>query len=84
MAKKKEQRVPVSERALIARINRKLRADDEMLKTTRSKRAEFDLGRYYVIDVRGPNIVHDHIDLEDYGRELEVLKPYEALSDGGS
>ena len=49
----KHKGVPVSERALIQRINRKLASDLEVLKTARGRRAEFDLGRYYVIDLRG-------------------------------
>ena len=41
-----KQKVPVSMRAVIQRINRKLTDDDEVLKTTRGERARFDLGDY--------------------------------------
>jgi hypothetical protein len=81
MAKKAPTHVPVSERALIARINRKIADDDLILKRTRNARAELDLGRHYTINFRVNFVADKHIDLEGYGRELGVLKPYEALSD---
>ena len=80
MAKKT---VPVGKRALIARINRTLKKDDEMLKATRGERARSDLGDYYIIDVRGNLILHKDVDLEDLGRELGVLKGVEHLEEEG-
>ena len=80
MTARKARRVPVSERALVQRINRKLTKDDEQLHATRpGTRAEFDLGRYYVRDFRCPNIVRMHVDIEDLARELEVLQPWEEM-----
>ena len=44
--------VPITERALLQRINRKLRADGEMLKHTRGNgRAAAELGEYYALDL---------------------------------
>jgi hypothetical protein len=78
----KKPTVPVSKRALIARLNRKLRADDEIIKTTRgSTRARQEMGEFFVIDTRTRGMVADNIDLEDYGRSYECLQPYESLSD---
>ena len=80
MTARKARRVPVSERALVQRINRKLTKDDEQLHATRpGTRAKFDLGRYYVRDFRRPNIVRMHVDIEDLARELEVLQPWEEM-----
>jgi hypothetical protein len=46
--------VPVSMRALLQRINRKLAKDGAVLKTLRGQRYAHDLGRYYSVDlVRG-------------------------------
>ena len=41
---------PVSEHALIKRINRKLARHDEKLHKSRSSRAILDLGTYYIRD----------------------------------
>jgi hypothetical protein len=76
----KPQKAPVSERALIQRINRKLWDDDEMVKTTRGGRAEMDLGRHYVVNWRINGVIHKDIDLEDWGRDLGVLKNWEKVS----
>lgn len=62
---------PVSERAIIQRINRKLKAERQQLKTTRGDRGE--LGNYYIIDSDRNYVVNGHIDLESYGRELGCL-----------
>jgi hypothetical protein len=76
---KKQQKVPVTERALIQRVNRKLWHDDEMVKTSRGARAELDLGRHYIVNWRINGLTHRNIDLEDWGRELGVLRDYEEL-----
>jgi len=67
----------VSTRALVQRINRKLAGQDEMLRTCRMGSNYYQLGRYYVVDLRRNFIVGKHIELEEFGRELEVLKPWE-------
>ena len=71
--------VPVSERALIQRINRKLRSNDEVLKTARGGRAEWDLGRYYVVDFNMNAVMQKDVDLESLGRELNALQKHEHL-----
>jgi hypothetical protein len=82
-SKAKVDKVPVSERALIQRINRVLAKRNEVMKTTRNRsRAEFDLGRYYVVRYGGAassNIIAHHQNLESYGHELDVLQPWEQL-----
>jgi hypothetical protein len=74
-----KQQVAVSRRALIQRINRKLRDSDRMLKATRGERARVDVGDYYVIDVRVNGIVEKDVDLEETARDLGVLTAYERL-----
>ena len=70
--------VPVSERALLQRINRKLAHDDEKVVKARG-RAVFDCGRFYTIDWRRGFLLHKDIDLEAQGRELGVLAKWEKL-----
>jgi hypothetical protein len=78
MAKVNE--VPVSERALIQRINRKLGESGLKIRAARP-RAVSSVGRYYVVDWRRNAIVDHHIDLEAYGRKHKVIQPYEGLAE---
>jgi hypothetical protein len=72
-------RVQVSLPALMARINRKLAPASEQLKAARGARARFDLGEYYVLDYARNFVMAFRVDPEDFGRELGVLKDWEAL-----
>jgi hypothetical protein len=71
--------VPVTERALIQRINRKLLKDGEVMKIARGARAASNLGRYYTIDINRNSLAHDHLDPEAMGRKLGVLAEYEHM-----
>lgn len=81
VAKRKNQTVPVTVRALLKRVNRLLEAKGHVLKRTRGARAEETLGAFYRIDQRRNVIVDKAVDLEALGRELEALKEYEHLAD---
>jgi hypothetical protein len=72
-------KVPVTVRALIARINRKL-APDLQLKIARG-RARVDVGDYYVVNTRINGVMQRYKDCdpEELGRELDVLKGYEVV-----
>ena len=72
-----DDRVPVSRRALIQRINRKL-PDHETLKTTRG-RCGTKLGRHYIIDKSNNPITCQFVYLEKLRRELGVLREYERV-----
>jgi hypothetical protein len=78
--------VPVTTRALVQRINRKLSALDggdpraEQVRAARGKARE-TLGEFYLLDV-GKNAVKDwHLDLDALGRKLGVLRAWERLDD---
>jgi hypothetical protein len=73
-------RVCVTERAIIQRINRKLEPEDRKVKTARSARMERDYGRYYMIDIRRNAIADWHVDLDKLGRELNVLGAWEKVA----
>lgn len=68
----------VSEKALISRINRRLAHGGTVLKKTRGQRWRSSVGDFYEID--GNTIVSTHVDLEDWARELGVLRPSERLA----
>jgi hypothetical protein len=76
-----EQKVPISRRALIQRINRKLRHNGEVLKIARGSRAESesDVGRYFIVNIKRNSLVNDHCDPEAVGREIGVMAEYERL-----
>jgi hypothetical protein len=82
MPTKKPARVPVSERALVQRINRKLAKDDQILKKARSERVRQDMGDYYVVTFPVGGAWPTHVDVEEMGRELDVLKPWEEIAAG--
>ena len=74
------QKVAVTERALIQRINRKLKPDYEQLKISRSPRMEANVGRCYILDLRGNFVSSQDVDPESFGRKLGVLQPWEEVS----
>ena len=61
------------------RINRRLRGDDQVLKSSNGARAISDLGHYYVVDFRRGRIARARVELEAFGRELGALAEYECL-----
>jgi hypothetical protein len=76
------QKVPVSERALFARCDRALKKNGESLKRSRDESASFhELGRFYTVDIQRNVIAAKDVDLEQLARELDVLRPFEALSE---
>jgi hypothetical protein len=74
-----EATVPVTERALIQRINRALRQDDQILRQARGEHARRELGNFYIVDVGRNFLAAQHVDLEALARELGVLKAYEHI-----
>ena len=66
---------PVSMRALIARINRRLRDDGEVLKAARSERVASSVGVFFI--VRRNAITTQHVDPEKLARELGLLSAWE-------
>lgn len=78
-------KVPVSERALSQRIERKLRKDNKWLRLrkARGSQARSNLGDWYVLDLYRNAIVYDHVDLEQWGKDKDMncLAPYEYLGE---
>jgi hypothetical protein len=71
-------KVPVSLRAVLQRINRKLRDDGEAIRAARSERARSDFGDYYVVSDRS-GVWPTHVDPEALAREIGVLQPWEEM-----
>jgi hypothetical protein len=81
VAKAKATKVPVTVRAVIQRINRKLKPDLEALKVSRSERMRQEVGWYYIIDYKMNAITHHRVDPEKLARELGVLQDWEAVTE---
>jgi hypothetical protein len=74
--------VPVTIRALMARVNRKLAHDGQKLCVSRSHAEIQNLGNYHVVDTHKNAVVDYHIsDLEKWVRDSfsNVLNPFEKL-----
>lgn len=75
-------KVPVSERAVFARVKRKLAQDGEILKKCRfDSRWYNDLGDYYTVDAQFNAIRDRQVPLEAWAREMGLLQPWEQLED---
>ncbi len=81
MASKEQQKVPVSRRALMQRINRVLGKKEQALQATRGERARLELGDYYLVHLRAGGVLDKRVKPEALGRELGVLAPYEQLEE---
>lgn len=78
----KAEKVSVTIETVIQRINRKLAEKDEQLRQPRSTRRERqNLGAYYVIDLRRNFVVDHHVDPEELGRDLGVLREWEQVKE---
>ncbi|WP_163650763.1 hypothetical protein [Modicisalibacter sp. 'Wilcox'] len=71
---------PVSERAMMARINRKLESEgDQRLRKTR-QRWVGELGSYHLVDENLNTVAAHHIEsLEEFAAEIGVIKPFEEV-----
>ena len=75
--------VSITRRALTQRINRALLKQNERLYKSRGMRMYFDVGDFYVVDLRRNLVAGKDVDPEELGRELGVLKKYERVVDEG-
>ena len=71
----------ISEKAVVARINRRLRRDGQMLRKTRGELARRDLGDYWVHELSRNLALETRVDPEEMARELGVLDKYEEVEE---
>lgn len=79
----KRPKVGISVRAVLQRINRKLKPDLQAVKVSRGAAMQQQCGEFYVIDYRLNFIVESDIDPESYARELGVLQGWETVAGAG-
>jgi hypothetical protein len=72
---------PISIRALLTRINRKLALSNEAVRKCRAECTGHEsLGDYYLIDLATEKVRNTKINLEHLARELQVLHGFEEVS----
>lgn len=74
------QRVSISERLLVIRINNKLRHRGLWFRKARAKVLPA-LGSSYLVDCNLNVVVRHHLNLEEFARACSCLKDYEVLGD---
>ena len=77
MLTKRATTVPVTLKALMARINRKLGEDGAILKAARGDRIAASFGRFFI--VRGGQVTTQRVAPEVLARKLGVLADWEHL-----
>jgi hypothetical protein len=84
----KARKVPITARALLQRINRRLAKDDEMIRKSRPSydregypHYDHNVGEYYRINTNRNWMVESDVSLEATGRELGVMAEWEALGE---
>jgi hypothetical protein len=67
----------VSERAVLQRVNRRLAHHGETLRSHRSW--QYRIAPYYHVDLYFNAMLGEHVDLEDFARNLGALADHEAV-----
>jgi len=70
-------KAPVTERALLQRVNRRLAKSGGVLRKALSPEP---LGAFFVVDTNRNIVANTHVDLEKLGRELGVLRSWEEVA----
>jgi hypothetical protein len=71
----KRSTIPITRRALLARLKRALAKEEQGLEMNRRDKS------FVTVDYRQEYILDTNIDIEMLGRKLGVLKPWEKLAD---
>ena len=80
IATTKPRTAPVSERALLGRINRVLAKDNRVVKASREGTSLYaNMGRYYLLDWSTNNIVDHNFQLEGLAKKLGCIAEWEHL-----
>ncbi len=76
----KERRVPVSVRAVIQRINRRLKKDGQLLRACRwNNWNRENFGQYYVVSTGTGRLIETNVELEKLARREHALELWEEL-----
>ena len=71
----------ITQRALLARINRRLSRDLEAVRKCPTRSRHFhELGEFYHVDANRNCVLCPDVDLVGFARELRVISAWEALA----
>lgn len=73
------QKVKVTERAVMRRLNRKLAKDSQLIRQWRNPQP--GAARFYIVDTDTNCVTAETDDLKDWANEEGVLKPWEEIGD---
>jgi len=76
-----KRRVPVSERAILDRLNRRLLGDRMVMKICRRGPWLAELGRFYIVCTDTGELQNTQIDLRKFAECLGVLHSWEFIAD---
>lgn len=74
-------KVPVTRRALLARVNRILAKEGRAFRVSRSHGELSNLGEAYILDTYKNSPVYLNVNLKDMAEELGAIKAFEELAD---
>ena len=78
----KKPKLPVTERALLGRVNRDLKYADEIVKRCRPDTRGADaFGRFFQVSTKTGKLVKQDLDLEKLARDLGVMHDWETMID---
>lgn len=77
----KPQKVAVSRRAVLQRVNRKLAPQLKALKAWRTSGLRYKAGDLFHLDLNRNAILNINVDLESFAREVGALQPWESLTE---
>ena len=72
--------VPVTRRAVMQRVNRKLGQRNEALRAWRTSSNEYSVGDLYHLDFAANAVLDVNVNLEPFAREVGALQPWEDIS----
>lgn len=74
-------KVPVSKRAVIARINRALAKENQTLRVSRSNAERSNFGEAFILDTMHNTVVAHQISINDLAVEIGALKAFEEMTE---
>jgi len=77
----KENLFPVREHAVALRLNRAMAEDGYRVRKARGQRAVLSVGQWYVMNTTYNIVTQTHVNLEELGREWNVLRDWETVAE---
>jgi hypothetical protein len=73
--------ISIERRALLARINRRLKARGEQMFRTRGQKAAKEIGPWYIVSLEKRLVADSRLELETCARRLGALSEWERLAE---